>query len=234
MVPQKVWVTVPSWMDSLHRPKSVNFTWPGQNQSKNIREATLQTNKRLRITLPRERSHSGIKVSYVDGRVSTSTICLLWGTLQVLYHCYWAWCSQASGLYRWCLSGAGDPEPWRSQPGRNCRHKQTTQVKSVFITSDCSCIYGFCFPLAIFSIHPASLCSAVTVLFWLQHTPLCVQQLASHNHHSHLQAVFRKQTNVCRKSLSLFTYLPVSTRANAPDLKMPCMRINVHFEYVRP
>lgn len=29
MVPQKVWVTVPSWMDSLHRPKSVSFTCPG-------------------------------------------------------------------------------------------------------------------------------------------------------------------------------------------------------------
>lgn len=28
IVPQKVWVTVPSWMDSLHRPKSVSFTCP--------------------------------------------------------------------------------------------------------------------------------------------------------------------------------------------------------------
>jgi len=28
MVPQKVWVIDPSWMDSLHRPKSVSFTWP--------------------------------------------------------------------------------------------------------------------------------------------------------------------------------------------------------------
>lgn len=28
MVPQKVCVTVPSWMDSLQRPKSVNFTCP--------------------------------------------------------------------------------------------------------------------------------------------------------------------------------------------------------------
>ena len=28
MVPQKVWVTVLSSMDSLHSPKSVSFTWP--------------------------------------------------------------------------------------------------------------------------------------------------------------------------------------------------------------
>lgn len=28
IVPQKVCVTVPSWMDSLHNPKSVSFTWP--------------------------------------------------------------------------------------------------------------------------------------------------------------------------------------------------------------
>lgn len=33
IVPQKVWVTVPSWMDSLHRPKSVNFTCPGRKWS---------------------------------------------------------------------------------------------------------------------------------------------------------------------------------------------------------
>lgn len=66
IVPQKVWVTVPSWMDSLHRPKSVNFTWPRWNQSKHMRETTLQTNKRLSITLLRERSHSGIKASHVE------------------------------------------------------------------------------------------------------------------------------------------------------------------------
>lgn len=28
MVPQKVWVTAPSWMDSLHSPKSVSLMWP--------------------------------------------------------------------------------------------------------------------------------------------------------------------------------------------------------------
>lgn len=28
MVPQKVWVTTPSWMDSLHSPKSVSLMWP--------------------------------------------------------------------------------------------------------------------------------------------------------------------------------------------------------------
>lgn len=35
MVPQKVWVTVPSWIDSLHSPKSVNFTWPVWKTTKN-------------------------------------------------------------------------------------------------------------------------------------------------------------------------------------------------------
>ena len=33
IVPQNVWVTVPSWMDSLHSPKSVNFTWPGRKNN---------------------------------------------------------------------------------------------------------------------------------------------------------------------------------------------------------
>ena len=28
MVPQKVWVTAPSWIDSLQRPKSVSLMWP--------------------------------------------------------------------------------------------------------------------------------------------------------------------------------------------------------------
>lgn len=28
MVPQNVWVIAPSLTDSLHSPKSVNFTWP--------------------------------------------------------------------------------------------------------------------------------------------------------------------------------------------------------------
>lgn len=28
IVPQKVWVTIPSWMCSLHKPKSVNLTCP--------------------------------------------------------------------------------------------------------------------------------------------------------------------------------------------------------------
>lgn len=37
MVPQKVWVTVPSWMDSLHRPKSVNFTCPTRRGKGNNR-----------------------------------------------------------------------------------------------------------------------------------------------------------------------------------------------------
>ncbi len=43
IVPQKVWVTVPSWMDSLHRPKSVNFTCPRETQSQgmNMEETTL-------------------------------------------------------------------------------------------------------------------------------------------------------------------------------------------------
>lgn len=31
MVPQKVWVTAPSWIDSLHRPKSVSLMWPEED-----------------------------------------------------------------------------------------------------------------------------------------------------------------------------------------------------------
>lgn len=44
MVPQKVWVTVPSWIDSLHNPKSVNFTWPGR-KSTNSSRGYLQTSQ---------------------------------------------------------------------------------------------------------------------------------------------------------------------------------------------
>ena len=31
MVPQKVWVTAPSWIDSLQSPKSVSLMWPGED-----------------------------------------------------------------------------------------------------------------------------------------------------------------------------------------------------------
>lgn len=34
IVPQKVWVTVPSWMDSLHRPKSVSLTCPKRRRKR--------------------------------------------------------------------------------------------------------------------------------------------------------------------------------------------------------
>lgn len=33
MVPQNVWVTIPSWMCSLQSPKSVNLTWPCASNS---------------------------------------------------------------------------------------------------------------------------------------------------------------------------------------------------------
>lgn len=41
IVPQKVWVIVPSWMDSLQRPKSVNFTWPGKHFNIVIKNITF-------------------------------------------------------------------------------------------------------------------------------------------------------------------------------------------------
>lgn len=64
IVPQKVWVTVPSWMDSLHRPKSVSFTCPGrkQRQSNNIREtAPLKTKMDFRSHFSEKEFNLGTK-----------------------------------------------------------------------------------------------------------------------------------------------------------------------------
>lgn len=50
IVPQNVCVTVPSWMDSLHSPKSVNFTWPFQDKDKNtLNKLRAQKNDTLSI-----------------------------------------------------------------------------------------------------------------------------------------------------------------------------------------
>lgn len=65
MVPQKVWVTVPSWMDSLHRPKSVSFTCPERKQSKNMRLFS-KTNNWSQIRLQRERSQSRTRGPYME------------------------------------------------------------------------------------------------------------------------------------------------------------------------
>lgn len=46
MVPQKVWVYVPSWMDSLHRPKSVSFTCPAKQKKTCFRSQVM--NKSLK------------------------------------------------------------------------------------------------------------------------------------------------------------------------------------------
>lgn len=132
MVPQKVWVTVPSWMDSLHRPKSVSFTWPRQKQnpSKDMWKSTLKTNNRLSIKLPREKNHSWNKRSYVE-RIHM-IFCEEY--FEFMYRCCWAWYSQASGLYKWCPSGAGDPVPSRSQQGRNCQEKQAGHHVNLFFS----------------------------------------------------------------------------------------------------
>lgn len=65
IVPQKVWVTVPSWMDSLHRPKSVSFTCPGRKQSEN-RRLFSKTNNWLQIRLQGERSQSRTQGPYKE------------------------------------------------------------------------------------------------------------------------------------------------------------------------
>lgn len=175
-----------------------------------MRETTLQTNKRLSFTLRRERSPSGIKASYVE-RIclyehnlpfvrDTSGFCTIvieHDVLRLQVSIDDAFLVQVTQSHR----DLGQVET----VNRNKQNKSTSEIcfpryLSLFM-------YLFIkFSLALYSIPPtAPQWPVATVLFWLQHTPLFVQQLGSHNHHFHLQAVFRKQTNVCCKSLSLST-----------------------------
>lgn len=140
MVPQKVWVTVPSWIDSLHSPKSVSFTWPGRKT-----DAVIYNPHTYTRTSALNHNQVFIYCCLCD----VHDICAhVWLCFMVKYkedfvwtnragkvssqHTHlgcWAWCSQASGLCRWCPSGAGGPEPWRSLPGRNYTEKQRKRFK---------------------------------------------------------------------------------------------------------
>lgn len=124
IVPQKVWVTVPSWMDSLHRPKSVSFTCPRRwmrtedtlEGSRLCFNSWMQNKQKIFA-----RKSQLVKDMYL-GRTFSKQL------LVFQYRCYWAWCFQVLSPCRWCLFGAGDPAPLRSRPGRNCQQKNTTQV----------------------------------------------------------------------------------------------------------
>lgn len=89
------------------------------------RESTLCKDRSLSTLHGLEGSHTySHAVTYNPRHTSAFKLYLLTHCLFIMSNesthlgC-WAWCSQALGLCRWCPSGAGGPEPWRSLPGRN-------------------------------------------------------------------------------------------------------------------
>lgn len=168
IVPQKVWVTVPSWMDSLHRPKSVSFTCPRRwmrtedtlEGSKLCFKSWMQNKQKISA-----RKSQLVKDMYL-GRTFSKQL------LVFQYRCYWAWCSQVLSPCRWCLFGAGDPAPLRSRPGRNCQQKKKNNAGPIFRQMHWH-FYPF-FLITLLYLHTFIFCPHYDVMFTL----LCLSALS--------------------------------------------------------